>query len=96
VGSLARDKPICRQYLSWKVTELTPNIGHMAETDDVRPGLGWSGVENLEQFVKNGGVFITAVGSSDFAIQEADERRIDEHRGAWYCHWDVPADEACG
>jgi hypothetical protein len=68
--SIIQGMPMWGNPIPWKVTELTPNLGHMAETDDMRPGLGWSGVQNLEHFVKNGGVFITAVGSSDFAIQE--------------------------
>ena len=34
----------------------------------MRPGLGYSGVENLQKFIRNGGVFVTSVGSAQFAI----------------------------
>jgi uncharacterized membrane protein YgcG len=62
--------PMWRNPVPWKVTELTPNLGKMAETDDIRPGMGYDGLENLQKFVKNGGVYIGAVASSQFAIDE--------------------------
>ena len=33
------------------------------------PGLGWQGLMNLDTFVKQGGVYVGAVGSAQFAIQ---------------------------
>ncbi len=54
--------------LPWKKTALTPNLG-VDETDDMRPGLGLSGVQNLTSFVENGGLLITARDTSVFAIQ---------------------------
>ncbi len=59
-----------RNPIPWKVSELTPNLGKMTETDDIRPGMGYDGLENLAKFVKNGGVYIGAVASSQFAIDE--------------------------
>ncbi|HEX8152101.1 MAG TPA: M14 family zinc carboxypeptidase [Thermoanaerobaculia bacterium] len=53
--------------LPWKKTELTPNLG-VDETDDMRPGLGLSGVAALLQFVENGGLLITARDTSQFAV----------------------------
>ncbi|MEP6781985.1 MAG: hypothetical protein ABJC26_18950, partial [Gemmatimonadaceae bacterium] len=47
----------------------TPNIGTWAQTDDIRPGLGFEGVANLQSFVSKGGVLITADNTADFAIQ---------------------------
>src|ERR1700730_15562917 len=41
--------------LPWKRTTLTPNLG-VDETDDMRPGMGLTGVKNLETFVKDGGL----------------------------------------
>ena len=38
----------------WKATELTPNIGRQASTDDMRGGLGLEGVLNLKHFVEGG------------------------------------------
>src|SRR5256714_6852612 len=54
--------------IPWKTTPLTPNIGKIDSTDDIRPGLGWTGVMNLQNFVKRGGVFIGSDDSADFAV----------------------------
>jgi hypothetical protein len=59
--------PMWGNPLPWKTTELTPNIGHIAETDDVRPGLGWTGLINLENFVRKGGLLITAEDTTELA-----------------------------
>jgi len=53
--------------LPWKKTELTPNLG-VDETDDMRPGLGLSGVANLQRFVEDGGLLITAEETAEWAI----------------------------
>jgi hypothetical protein len=59
--------PMWRNPMPWKKTELTPNMG-IDETDDIRPGLGWSGVNNLVSFVKNGGVLLTVENTAEMAI----------------------------
>jgi hypothetical protein len=59
--------PMWRNPLPWKTTPLTPNIGKIDATDDMRPGLGWGGLVNLEHFVRNGGVLITADDTTVFA-----------------------------
>jgi hypothetical protein len=60
--------PMYGNALPWKKTQLTPNLGSIDETDDMRPGLGWNGLQNLQKFVKDGGVFITVDDTSDFAV----------------------------
>ena len=60
--------PMYGNPLPWKKTQLTPNLGGIDETDDMRPGLGWSGLQNLQKFVKDGGLFITVDDTSDFAV----------------------------
>ena len=60
--------PMYGNPLPWKKTALTPNLGSIDETDDMRPGLGWSGLQNLQKFVKDGGLFITVDDTSDFAV----------------------------
>jgi hypothetical protein len=60
--------PMYGNPLPWKKTQLTPNLGSIDETDDMRPGLGWSGLQNLQKFVRDGGVFITVDDTSDFAV----------------------------
>jgi hypothetical protein len=55
--------------LPWKNTAETPNlVGQTDSTDDMRPGLGWTGVANLQTFVEQGGVLLTATDTSSFAL----------------------------
>jgi hypothetical protein len=60
--------PMWRNPIPWKVTPETPNLTAFAQTDDMRPGLGYEGLQNLQRFVKNGGVYIGSVASAQFAI----------------------------
>lgn len=60
--------PMFGNPLPWKKTALTPNLTGTDETDDMRPGLGWSGVENLQNFVRRGGLLITANDTANFAL----------------------------
>lgn len=60
--------PMWRNPMPWKNTPETPNIGTWAQTDDMRPGLGWQGLENLANFVKRGGVYVGATSTADFAV----------------------------
>ncbi|MEO8027736.1 MAG: M14 family zinc carboxypeptidase, partial [Bryobacteraceae bacterium] len=59
--------PMYGNALPWKTTALTPNIGKIDQTDDMRPGLGWNGLEHLQDFVRKGGLLITAADTSNFA-----------------------------
>jgi hypothetical protein len=54
--------------LPWKNTPETPNIGKEDSTDDTRPGMGWSGVVHLQDFVRQGGVLLTVMSTSNLAI----------------------------
>lgn len=60
--------PMYGNPVPWKKTDLTPNLGRIDSTDDMRPGLGLSGVKNLQEFVRKGGLFITADDTSEFAV----------------------------
>ncbi len=60
--------PMYGNALPWKVTALTPNLGKTDQTDDMRPGLGWDGLEHLQEFVRKGGLLITANDSANFAV----------------------------
>ncbi|HWU78353.1 MAG TPA: M14 family zinc carboxypeptidase [Rhodanobacter sp.] len=62
--------PMWGNAMPWKTTRLTPNIGRIDSTDDIRPGLGESGVTNLKRFVHDGGLLITAEDTARFAIDE--------------------------
>jgi Zinc carboxypeptidase len=54
--------------LPWKNTPETPNIGKEDSTEDIRPGLGWSGVEHLQNFVQRGGVLVTVMNTASLAV----------------------------
>jgi hypothetical protein len=60
--------PMWGNPMPWKTTALTPNLGHIDATDDVRPGLSSTGLANLKRFVHDGGLLITAEDTAKFAI----------------------------
>ncbi|WP_254062572.1 M14 family zinc carboxypeptidase [Acidobacterium sp. S8] len=60
--------PMWGNALPWKKTELTPNLGRIDSTDDMRPGLGYSGVDHLRHFVEQGGLLVTSQDTAQFAI----------------------------
>jgi hypothetical protein len=60
--------PMWGNALPWKKTELTPNLGRIDSTDDMRPGLGYAGVDHLRNFVEQGGLLITSQDTAQFAI----------------------------
>src|SRR5260370_1014274 len=60
--------PMYGNPLPCKVTQLTPNLAKTDETDDIRPGLGWAGLEHLQEFVRKGGLLITANDTANFAV----------------------------
>jgi hypothetical protein len=61
--------PMWRNPMPWKKTAETPNLGLTDETDDMRPGLGWEGLRNLESFVSRGGVLVGAENTAGLAVQ---------------------------
>lgn len=60
--------PMWGNPMPWKTTRLTPNIGRVDSTDDIRPGFGFSGLANLQRFLDNGGLLIAAEDSARFVI----------------------------
>lgn len=62
--------PMWGNPLPWKKSDITPNLGRIDATDDMRPGLGAAGVEHLKQFVAKGGLLITSEDTAQFAIDE--------------------------
>jgi hypothetical protein len=60
--------PMWGNALPWKKTTETPNLGSEDQTDDMRPGLGWNGVAHLQTFVRNGGLLLTVMDTTDLAV----------------------------
>jgi hypothetical protein len=59
--------PMWGNPLPWKKTPETPNLGSEDQTDDMRPGLGYTGLANLHTFVRKGGLFLTVMDTADLA-----------------------------
>jgi hypothetical protein len=66
--AIVNGMPMWGNTLPWKKTAQTPNLGSEDETDDMRPGLGWTGVAHLQDFVRNGGVLVTVMDTADLAV----------------------------
>lgn len=66
--TLITGTPMYGSPIPWKTSELTPNIGKIDETDDIRPGMGWEGLANLQKFVRQGGVLLTVDDTASFAV----------------------------
>jgi len=73
--------PMYGNPLPWKKTALTPNLGVIDSTGDVRPGLGESGVANLKRFVSQGGLLVTSEDTAQFAIDEGLAPGVSAVRG---------------
>jgi hypothetical protein len=60
--------PMWNNAMPWQKTELTPNLGAIDSTADIRPGLGYDGLAHLKKFVEQGGLLITCEDTAQFAI----------------------------
>ena len=60
--------PMWGNAIPWKTTALTPNIGKIDSTDDIRPGLGYSGLMHLQKFTREGGLFIGVMDTAELAV----------------------------
>ena len=61
--------PMWNNAMPWKKSDITPNLGRLDSTDDIRPGLGYDGLEHLRKFVEQGGLLITCEDTAQFAIE---------------------------
>ncbi len=60
--------PMWNNALPWQKSDLTPNLGRVDATADMRPGLGYDGLAHLKKFVEQGGLLITCEDTAQFAI----------------------------
>ena len=60
--------PMWGNAMPWQKSDITPNLGRVDSTDDVRPGLGYDGLAHLKKFVEQGGLLITCEDTAQFAI----------------------------
>ena len=67
--SILNGIPMWNNPIPWKKSEITPNLGRIDSTDDMRPGLGYEGLAHLKHFVEQGGLLITSEDTAQFAIE---------------------------
>ena len=60
--------PMYGNAMPWQKSDITPNLGRLDSTADIRPGLGYIGLAHLEAFVRKGGLLITCEDTAQFAI----------------------------
>ena len=66
--SIVAGMPLWGNPLPWKTTPETPNIGKEDSTDDMRPGLGFAGLQNLQEFVRRGGLLVGVMDTAELAV----------------------------
>jgi dipeptidyl aminopeptidase/acylaminoacyl peptidase len=52
----------------FKSTALTPNLGGVDDSGDIRGGLGFEGIAHLKSFVEQGGVFVPITASANLPV----------------------------
>jgi hypothetical protein len=60
--------PTWNNAMPWQKSDLTPNLGRIDSTADIRPGLGYDGLEHLKHFIEQGGLLITCEDTAQFAV----------------------------
>ncbi|MGA8152980.1 MAG: M14 family zinc carboxypeptidase [Terriglobales bacterium] len=61
--------PLWNNPMPWQKSELTPNLGALDSTSDIRPGLSYEGLAHVKKFVEQGGLLITCEDTAQFAIE---------------------------
>jgi hypothetical protein len=55
---MVNGRPLVGPAIPWKTSALTPNLGKIDSTDDIRPELGLDGLAALRRFVERGGLLL--------------------------------------
>jgi hypothetical protein len=73
LNAIIRGLPMRGNPMPWKNSDETPNLfaRGLDSTDDIRGGLGYSGLANLEQFVRDGGLLIAVQTSASLPVAAA-------------------------
>jgi hypothetical protein len=61
--------PMWGNAMPWQKSDITPNLGRIDSTPDIRPGLGETGLAHLRDFIEHGGLFIASQDAAEFAIE---------------------------
>ena len=70
LSSMIQGIPVRGNAVPWKNSAEMPNLSPpgLDETDDIRGGLGYTGLANIEQFVRDGGLLIAAQSSASLPV----------------------------
>jgi hypothetical protein len=68
VTAMVNGRPLVGPAVPWKSTTLTPSLGKIDSTDDIRPELGLDGLAALRRFVERGGMLLVEGNSSRLPI----------------------------
>jgi Zinc carboxypeptidase len=67
--TIVNGMPMRGDPIPWKGSTLTPAMAQSPDqSDDIRGGMGLSGVANLQKFIEEGGLFVTVGGVSQIPI----------------------------
>jgi hypothetical protein len=66
--SMVNGRPLVGPAVPWKKTALTPNLGKIDSTDDIRPEIGLDGLAALHKFVERGGMLLVEGNTSRLPI----------------------------
>jgi hypothetical protein len=66
--AMVNGRPMVGPPIPWKTTALTPNLGKIDSTDDIRPEMGLEGLAALRRFVERGGLLVTEGNSSRLPV----------------------------
>lgn len=67
--------------MPFKKTAQTPSLGTPASSDDITGGIGWAGLQQLQQFIEQGGLFVTLGNGSMLPIEGGILRGIRRDSG---------------
>ena len=67
-AAMVNGRPIVGPAIPWKTTALTPSLGKIDSTEDIRPELGLDGLSALRKFVERGGLLLTEGNSSRLPV----------------------------
>ncbi|MCU1317027.1 MAG: hypothetical protein JWN63_2349, partial [Candidatus Acidoferrum typicum] len=70
LSAVLRGLPMRGDPRPWKISDETPNFvaSGLDSTDDIRGGLGYQGLANLERFVRDGGLLIAVQTSASLPV----------------------------
>jgi hypothetical protein len=67
--------------MPFKKTPKTPSFGTPAESDDITGGIGWEGLDQIQQFVEGGGLMVTLGSGSMLPLEGGIVRGVRRSSG---------------